>query len=418
MSDPIDEARMTLPQQGMPWAELEPAMLAAGKQDVDWRHGRAPAFVHYAGDEVLEVAKRAYLMYFSENGLGLRAFGSLAKFESEVVSMGLSLLHGSSDARGAMTTGGTESIFLAVKAARDHAAASRRIEGKPQIVLAHSAHPAFDKAAYFLGLEAVRTPLRGDFTADADAMAAAITPATVMLVGSAPTYPHGVMDPISRIAAVAAEHGVWLHVDACVGGYLAPFAQALGYPVEAFDFAVPGVTSISADLHKYGYAAKGASTLFFADAASFAHMAWAFEGWPRGQYMTNTLVGTRAGGAIAAAWAVMNHLGTEGYLRITERVLATRRAYEAGVESLGFRRLGRPQLSILAYGSDRHDIAAVGKAMTARGWLTGFVKQPAGIHLMLNLTHEPVVARYLEDLAASVEEARATGTHDEVKAVY
>ena len=178
------------------------------------------------------------------------------------------------------------------------------------------------------------------------------------------------------------------------------------------------MTSISADLHKYGYAAKGASTLFFADAASFAHMAWAFDGWPRGQYMTNTLVGTRAGGAIAAAWAVMNHLGTEGYLRITERVIATRRAYEAGVESLGFRRLGHPQLSILAYGSETHDIAAVGKAMTSRGWLMGFVKEPAGIHLMLNLTHEPVVGRYLEDLAESVEEARASGTHDEVKAVY
>jgi len=418
MSDHLDKARMTLPQQGIPWAELEPAMLAAGEHDVDWRHGRAPAFVHYAGDEVLEVAKRAYLMYFSENGLGQRAFGSLAKFESEVVAMGLSLLHGGSDARGAMTTGGTESIFLAVKAARDHAAAARRIEGKPQIVLAYSAHPAFDKAAYFLGLETVRTPLRANFTADPDAMADAITPATVMVVGSAPAYPHGVMDPISRIAEIAAERGVWMHVDACVGGYFAPFAQQLGYAVEAFDFALPGVTSISADLHKYGYAAKGASTLFFADSASFGHMAWAFDGWPRGQYMTNTLVGTRAGGAIAAAWAVMNHLGTEGYLRITERVIATRRAYEAGVESLGFRRLGRPQLSILAYGSEQHDIAAVGKAMTARGWLTGFVKEPAGIHLMLNLTHEPVVGRYLEDLAESVEEARVSGTNEEVKAVY
>jgi len=418
MSDRIDNARMKLPQRGIPWAELEPAMQAAGEHDVDWRHGRAPAFVHYAGDEVLEVAKRAYLMYFSENGLGLRAFGSLAKFESDVVAMGLSLLHGGSDARGAMTTGGTESIFLAVKAARDQAAVSRRIEGKPQIVLAYSAHPAFDKAAYFLGLETVRTPLRENFTADAEAMADAITPATVMVVGSAPAYPHGVMDPISRIAEVAAERGVWMHVDACVGGYFAPFAQQLGYAVEAFDFALPGVTSISADLHKYGYAAKGASTLFFADSASFAHMAWAFDGWPRGQYMTNTLVGTRAGGAIAAAWAVMNHLGTEGYLRITERVIATRRAYEAGVESLGFRRLGHPQLSILAYGSETHDIASVGKAMTSRGWLTGFVKEPAGIHLMLNLTHEPVVGRYLEDLAESVEEARASGTHDEVKAVY
>ena len=415
----MTQARMTLRREGLPWSELEPQMKAAGEHDVAWRDGRAPAFIHFAGDDVLEVAKRAYLMYFSENGLGLRAFGSLAKFESEVVAMGLSLLGGGDDARGAMTTGGTESIFLAVKAARDHAVAARAVAGVPEIVLAHSAHPAFDKAAHFLGLATVRTPLRADFTADPEAIAAAITAKTVMLVGSAPAYPHGVMDPIGTIAAMAASRGIWMHVDACVGGYFAPFARKLGYPIEPFDFSVPGVTSISADLHKYGYAAKGASTLFFADPASFAHMAWSFDNWPRGQYMTNTLVGTRAGGAIAAAWAVMNYLGEAGYSRITERVLATRRALEAGVQPLGFHVLGRPELSILAFGSEVHDIAAVGKAMTARGWLTGFVKEPAGIHQMLNLTHEPVVARYLSDLAESAEEARHSGTSGEaLRAVY
>ena len=415
----MTQARMTLRSEGLPWSELEPQMKAAGQHDVAWRDGRAPAFIHFAGDDVLEIAKRAYLMYFSENGLGMRAFGSLAKFESEVVAMGLSMLGGSDDARGAMTTGGTESIFLAVKAARDAAAGIRTIDGRPTIVLARSAHPAFDKAAHFLGLDTVRTPLRADYTADPEAMAAAITPRTVMVVGSAPAYPHGVMDPIGAIASVATARGVWMHVDACVGGYFAPFARRLGVPIEPFDFSVPGVTSISADLHKYGYAAKGASTLFFADAASFAHMAWSFDDWPRGQYMTNTLVGTRAGGAIAAAWAVMNYLGEAGYLRITGRVLATRRALEAGLKPLGFHVLGRPELSILAFGSESHDIAAVGKAMTARGWLTGFVKEPAGIHQMLNLTHEPVVGRYLADLAESVDEAqRAGATREALRAVY
>ena len=231
-------------------------------------------------------------------------------------------------------------------------------------MLAHSAHPAFDKAAHFMGLDTVRTPLAADFRADPAAIAAAITADTVMVVASAPAYPHGVMDPIAAVAAVAAERSVWMHVDACVGGYIAPFARMLGAPIEPFDFAVPGVTSISADLHKYGYAAKGASTLFFADAASFAGMAYAFDNWPRGQYATNTLVGTRAGGAIAAAWAVMNYLGEEGYLRVTRRVLDTREAYQRGVEALGFRTLGRPELAILAFGSERDDIAAVGRAMT------------------------------------------------------
>ncbi len=408
-----------LPREGVPWAELEAELAAAGKHDVDWRDGRAPAFIHFAGDDVLEVAKKAYLMYFSENGLGLRAFHSLAKFESEVVAMGLSLLHGSDAARGAMTTGGTESIFLAVKAARDAARAGPRPPaGVPQIVLPYSAHPAFDKAAYFLGLQTVRVPLRADFTADPSGMAAAITSDTVMMVGSAPAYPHGVMDPIAEIAAVAQAHGVWMHVDACVGGYFAPFAQQLGCDVPAFDFGVPGVRSISADLHKYGYAAKGASTLFFADPDSFAHMAWGFDNWPRGQYMTNTLVGTRAGGAIAAAWAVMHYLGHDGYLRITERVLATRRAIEAGVQGLGMHTLGRPELSIVAYGSSQHDIGTVGQSLLKRGWLTGYVTQPPGIHLMLNLTHEPVVDRYVDDLRQSIEEARGTAAGSTVAAVY
>ncbi len=272
----------TLPKTGVPWPELQVQLAQAGRNDVDWRGGRVPMFIHYAGDDVLEVAKQAYLMYFSENGLGLRAFGSLERFESEVVGMGLGLLHGGALARGAMTTGGTESIFLAVKAARDQALQRRPGIGVPQIVMAASAHPAFDKAAHFMGLEPVRTPLREDFTADPDAIAHAITPRTVMVVGSVPAFPHGVVDPIAEIASVASAQGIWMHVDACVGGYFAPFAQQLGVSLPDWDFAVPGVTSISADLHKYGYTAKGASTLFFRDADGFAGMGWYFDKWPRG----------------------------------------------------------------------------------------------------------------------------------------
>ncbi len=398
-----------LPAKGIPWPELQSQLSEAGKNDVDWRNGRVPMFIHYAGDDVLEVAKQAYLMYFSENGLGLRAFGSLAQFEREVVEMGLGLLHGGEGTRGAMTTGGTESIFLAVKAARDLALKRRPGIGRPQIVMASSAHPAFDKAAHFMGLQPVRTPLRADFCADPDAIAAAITPDTVMVVGSVPAFPHGVVDPIDQIAAVARARGVWMHVDACVGGYFAPFAQQLGVALLDWDFAVPGVTSISADLHKYGYAAKGASTLFFRDAESFAGMGWTFDNWPRGQYFTHTLVGTRAGGAIAAAWAVMKYLGVDGYQRITQRVLATRRALQHGAAELGLPTLGDPRLSILAYGSPAHDIAGIAKALAARGWVPGLVTNPAGLHHMLNLTHEPVVGRYLDDLAAAMKDAGRSG---------
>lgn len=398
-----------LPQQGTPWIELQAQLQEASKGDVDWRNGRVPMFIHFAGDDVLDVAKQAYQMYFSENGLGPRAFPSLARFESEVVAMALGLLHGDAQACGAMTTGGTESIFLAVKAARDLAAQRNPGRGKPQIVMARSAHPAFDKAAHFMGLQTIRTRLRSDYCADPQAIAEAITPDTVMVVASVPAYPHGVVDPILEIAAVAQQRGVWMHVDACVGGYLAPFAQMLGAAIAPWDFSVPGVTSISADLHKYGYAAKGASTLFFRDAESFAGMGWSFADWPRGRYFTNTLVGTRAGGAIAAAWAVLKYLGVDGYLRITQRVLATRRNLQEGAAALGLPALGDPQLAILAYGSPDHDIPAIAAGLTARGWIAGQVTEPAGLHHMLNLTHEPVVERYLSDLADAMRDARQAG---------
>jgi glutamate/tyrosine decarboxylase-like PLP-dependent enzyme len=407
-----------LPRHGLPWEELRAQMQEAARGDPDWRGGRVPMFIHYAGDDVLEVAKQAYLMYFSENGLGLRAFGSLARFESEVVSMGLALLHGGPLARGAMTTGGTESIFLAVKAARDHARQRNARPGVPQIVMAASAHPAFDKAAHFMGLLPVRTPLRADFTADPQAIADAIGPDTVMVVGSVPAFPHGVVDPVDEIAAVAQSRGVWMHVDACVGGYFAPFAQQLGVELPPWDFAVPGVCSISADLHKYGYTAKGASTLFFRDADGFAHMGWYFDGWPRGQYFTNTLVGTRAGGAIAAAWAVMRYLGEDGYRRIARRVLDTREALQRGVAALGLQVYGDPRLSILSYGSPDVDIGAVGAGLGARGWVVGHVTDPPGLHHMLNLTHEPVVDRYLADLGEAMREAASRGGGAPVQARY
>lgn len=390
---------VTLPKEGTAWPELRERLREAGHRDIDWRGGRLPMFIHYAGDDVLEVAKQAYLMYFSENGLGLRVFDSLRRFETEVVSMGLGLLHGGAEGRGAMTTGGTESIFLAVKAAREAFRKKRPDCAQPVLVLPRSAHPAFDKAAHFMNLRTVRVPLRADFTADPEAMAAAITPDTMMMVGSVPAYPHGVIDPIADLGRIAAAQDVWLHVDGCVGGYFAPFVAQLGEALPLWDFAVPGVRSISADLHKYGYAAKGASTIFFRDQASFDGAGWHFDNWPRGAYFTNTLVGTRAGGAIAAAWAVMNYLGEEGYRRVAQRVIRTRQVLQQGLSELGLPTFGDPRLSIFAFGSPQRDIAALGKGLSERGWVVGYVTEPPGIHHMLNLTHEPVAQRYLSDVA-------------------
>ncbi len=396
-----------LPEHGRPWSELDREMDAAARDDVDWRGGRIGVYVHYAGAEALEVAKKAYLKFFSENGLGPRAFPSLARFEAAVIAMTLGLLQGGPGARGAMTTGGTESIFLAVKSARDRALSRQPGVDRPQIVIPQTAHPAFNKAAHWLGLEVTRVPVGPDFRADAQAMAAAIGPRTILLVGSAPAYPHGVMDPIAELGTIALERDIWLHVDACVGGFIAPFARMLGEAIGAFDFAVPGVVSMSADLHKYGYTAKGASTVLFRDEAAYRFLAYSFSDWPRGLYSTQTLVGTRAGGAIAAAWAVMNFLGEEGYRNVTRRILATRKAIGDGVSRLGLEVWGEPQLSILSYGSRQLDIGQVADRLGSRGWFVGRLVDPPGIHLMLNMTHEAIVDDYLRDVAWSLDEVRA-----------
>jgi sphinganine-1-phosphate aldolase len=218
------------------------------------------------------------------------------------------------------------------------------------------------------------------------------------------------MDPIADIAAIAEKHDLWMHVDACVGGFIAPFAKLLGEPIGDFDFAVPGVMSMSADLHKYGYAAKGASTVLYRDAELFKFQAYSFSDWPRGVYSTQTLVGTRAGGAIAAAWAVMNFLGEDGYRAVTRRILDTRKAIGAGVAKLGLEVWGRPELSILSYGSPTLDIAQVADRLSTRGWFVGRLVEPPGIHLMLNLTHEPIVGEYLGDLEWALDEVRAGRT--------
>jgi glutamate/tyrosine decarboxylase-like PLP-dependent enzyme len=318
-----------------------------------------------------------------------------------------------------MTSGGTESLFLALATARDWARATRASITKPEIVVPASAHPAFDKAAHYLGLGVKRLPLRDDFRADVDAMAAAITPNTILVAGSAPAFPHGVIDPIPRIAALARERGLWCHVDACVGGFLAPFVKRAGYAVSDFDFAIEGVTSISADLHKYGFTAKGASLLLLADGAMRKYLEFDFDNWPRGRYTSSTFRGTRPGGAIASAWAVMRYLGLEGYTRIARTTMEGRDRLIAGIESLdGFHVVGEPELSVMGYGATGIDIDAVAQELGERGWFVSGMASPPGIHMgMLSPAHAAVVDEYLADLRAAFAAVRSRADQAPVKAM-
>lgn len=397
--------RRPLPETGADWADVRARMEAYAQGDVRWREGKTAVYVFNAGAEIERVQKEAYALFQSENGLGPAAFPSLKRMEDEVVGFGLELLHAPPEASGAITSGGTDSITMALKAARDFARKVRRLEGPLNIVIPRSAHPAFDKAAALMEIEVRRIPV-SDYLADPAAMAEATDRATVMIVGSAPCFPYGLIDPIEALSELAVARDLWLHVDACVGGYLAPFVRMNGEPIAPFDFELPGVRSMSADLHKYGYAAKGASTVFFRSAELQAFMVFDFKDWPAGRMVTPTLAGTRPGGATAAAWAVMNVLGVAGYREKQARVVDARRRIQAGVEALGFRVLGRPQLGLLAFTRDDVDPLAGWAKLRERGWFTSVTTEPRGLHLMLSPVHAEVAETYLADLAWALEAVR------------
>lgn len=396
---------MKMPSNGRQWADVKKDMLARGSDDVNWREGRTAVYVFNAGEEISNVQKEAYTAYMSENGLGPAAFPSLANMEADVISMALGLLHGPEESTGAMTSGGTDSITMAIKTARDFARADGRAKERANIILPQSAHLAFDKACQLMDIEVRRLALKtdGTFEADVHAMEAACDMDTIMMVGSAPNFPHGVIDPIEALGEAADRKNVWLHVDACVGGYFAPFARMNGVPVPPFDFEVPAVRSISADLHKYGYAAKGASTVLFRSEELYDHMPFDLAAWSGAPMKTPTLAGTRPGGAISAAWAVMNYLGIDGYCRLQGEVCATREKVEDGVKALGFEILGNPLLGLIAFRHPTHHAFAIYGEMYRRGWITSATKEPPSLHLMLSPKHSEFIDAYLEDLSESVK---------------
>ncbi len=400
-----------LPETGTAWPELRDQMVERGAGDAKWRDGRTAVYVFNAGPDVEAVQKEAYTLYMSENGLGPAAFPSLAQMEAEVVGMGLSLLHGPDGSVGNITSGGTDSITMAVKAARDHWRSEHPDDARPlNVVAPRSAHPAFDKACSLMDLELRRIAVRSDHLADVAGMEAAIDDATIMLIGSAPSFPYGLIDPIDELGEAAAATGTWLHVDACVGGYIAPFVRMNGAPVPPFDFEIPAVTSMSADLHKYGYCAKGASTVLFRTDAHRQAMVFDFDTWPGGRMITPTLAGTRPGGAISAAWAVMNHLGVEGYRAKHGQVTDARQRIEEGVPALGFEVLGRPLLGIVAFSHPDLDVYAVYRQMYRRGWIAALTTEPPALHLMLSPFHATVVDEYLADLGGACEAVRGGDT--------
>jgi sphinganine-1-phosphate aldolase len=397
------------PARGRPVDDLITELRLGRGDDADWRRGRTFSLVYNAADAELERLHEAVAAeYLHENYLNPFAFPSLLRMEREVVAMGADLLHGNPRG-GKLTSGGTESLFLAVQVARDQAREIRGI-AEPRIVLPATAHPAFAKACHYLDVDEVRVPVGADGRADVAATAALVDARTALVVGSAPCYPFGVVDPIPELAALAAEHDALCHVDACLGGWLLPFLERLGEPTPPWDFRVEGVTSVSADVHKFGWCFKGASLLFHRDEDELRRQYFLFDGWPGGLYGSATTAGTRPAAPIAAAWATVSHLGLDGYLRLADQVRAVAHRFRDGIDGIeGIHVTGDPLPGVLEIAADADpatgeailDIAAVGDVMDDRGWHLD--RQQGGLHAILSPSHVAVADEFLADLATAVD---------------
>lgn len=406
-----------LPRSSRSADEVISDLHALRADDVKWSEGRAFGMVYDGGPDVHRVAERAAAMYLHENALNTKAFPSLARIQSDVVSWTASLLNGPDSAAGFMTSGGTESIQVAVLAARERARVERGVT-QPEMVVSDTTHAAFHKSAHMFGITVHKVPCRPDFTADVRAMADRINRNTVLVVASAPQYPHGVVDPVSDIAELAATVDANCHVDACMGGFVLPFAEMLGRATEPWDFRVPGVHSISADVHKLGYAPKGASVIVYRTRELRAHQTFVFSDWLGGFYASPNLQGTRSGLPMATAWAVMSFLGVDGYLELTRRTLATADAIRAAVRSIdGLTVLGDSRFHLLAIAGDPTsprpiDAFALGDALLARGWFHDRQSPPDALHATVSNSNVEHLDAYLADLHACADTVRGSRADD------
>ncbi|GAA1942038.1 pyridoxal phosphate-dependent decarboxylase family protein [Nocardioides marmoribigeumensis] len=389
------------------------AELGAG--DVPTKGGRTLAYVYDSGlADVDELARQALGAYCDSNGLDPTAFPSLRRMENDLVGIAADLLDAPPTVVGTVTSGGTESCLLAVQAARD---AHPSVE-RPRVVVPDTVHAAFRKAAHYFGVELVVAPVREDFRADPVATAAAVDEApdrTVLVVCSAPSYAHGVVDPVTEIAALAAARGIRCHVDACIGGWVLPFAARLGRPVAPWTFAVDGVTSISVDLHKYAYTPKGASLLLHRTPALRRPQYFASADWPGYTMLNSTMQSTRSGGPLAAAWTVVRAIGPQGYDDLVRQTLEGVDALVAGVGGIdGLRVVAAPDSTLVALETDGScDVFTLADELAGHGWYVqpqmGFAGRPPTLHLTLCAATAPGVPDLLAALAAAVRRAREAG---------
>ncbi|RMD88015.1 MAG: aminotransferase class V-fold PLP-dependent enzyme [Calditrichaeota bacterium] len=381
------------------------------KEAQRWQQGYASGAVYHGDPEHIEFLNQVFAINSQSNPLHADLWPSTIKFEAEIVAMTANMLgaaeiqNGNRERQicGTVTSGGTESILLAMKTYRDWARETKHIT-EPEMIIPTTAHPAFEKAAHYFNIKLVRIPVDASYKANVEATRKAITRNTIVLVGSAPSFPHGIIDPIEELSELAREHKIGFHTDACLGGFILPWAEKLGYDIPPFDFRLPGVTSISVDTHKYGYAPKGNSVILYRGEELRHFQYFTSTDWPGGLYFSPTFAGSRPGGLSAACWAALVTMGEKGYLEATKKILNTAAAIRRGIEEIPeLKVLGDP-LWVIAFASDTIDIYRVLEYMTQRKWSLNGLHKPAAIHLCVTLRHtQPGVAeRFLKDLKAAV----------------
>ena len=402
--------RTELPKDGMSRDELiqevERMEELVKPIESNWKAGRVSGAVYHGGDELTAVLTEVYGRCAWANPLHPDVFPHVRKMEAEVVQMCVKIFNGGEDACGSVTSGGTESILMACLSYRQ-IGYTKGIR-YPEIVAPISCHAAFEKAAYYFQMKLVHVPVDSETRqCDLRAMARAINSNTVVLVASAPQFPHGIVDPVEETAQLALKYKIGCHVDCCLGGFILPFMDAAGYHIAPFDFRVSGVTSISADTHKYGFAPKGSSVVLYRSRKLRSHQFFVSTDWQGGIYASPTLAGSRAGAVIAACWAALMYMGMSGYINATRKIIETTRKIEAALLKIdGIFIFGKPQVSVIAIGSKVFDIYRLSSALTQRGWNLNSLQLPPSIHMCCTLRHteEGVADQLIADIQECVAE--------------
>ncbi|EDQ89686.1 uncharacterized protein MONBRDRAFT_32346 [Monosiga brevicollis MX1] len=398
-----------MPKEGRKWDDLEKLLqeyAKIGDPDKRREEGKVSGTIYVGDDDVdtyTDMISKTYAMFAWTNPLHPGVFPGVRQMEAEVVRMVCDIFNGGPTACGSVTSGGTESILLACKSYRDYYHSVRGITN-PNIVTCTTAHPAFDKACQYLGIHIRKIPMDPKTCrARPSAMRRHIDSNTIALVGSCPQYPHGCVDPIEELAAIAKSYGIGLHVDCCLGSFVVPFMRKAGFDFPSFDFTVDGVTSISADTHKFGYAPKGSSVVMY----SFHELHHAqysmFPDWPGGVYGTPTIAGSRSGALVAATWAALVHHGEDGYVKCTQKIIKAAREIAEGIKKIpGLRLMCEPDGPVVSWTSDVFDVYRMTHGLIEEhGWDLNVLQFPPSIHICVTLAHtrEGIVESFLNDMA-------------------